>query len=115
MLLLTLNLGAPAVVQFFNWDKYRHDARKRALAGVKLEAAKVIEEEAQKVALETKAQTDAQAEANARESLQVMRDELERKGIAYKKAYKEIYLQLFAEMRQQEEDDGIAQIFAMLM
>ena len=44
-----------------------------------------------------------------------MQRALDNLGFAYKQAYKEIYLELVAEMRQAQEDEQVAQIMALLL
>jgi hypothetical protein len=91
--------------QLVNTDYYRSRLRKQYEESEPevVQAIEAIAEEAPKVDV-------SQADADA-----LMRAELQRIGIAYREAYTEIYLDLIAEMRQQQEDEQIAAIMVALL
>ena len=75
------------------------------------EVAEVIESKA----IEVLSQVDSVTVAEKRAQVAEMRQTLEDMGFAYKQAYKQIYLELIAEMRQHEEDEQIVAIMAALL
>ena len=89
------------------WARLLSSPVARHIESLPDEVAQVIETEAVQKFEQPKL-SKAQAERDMRASLDSL-------GFAYRAAYKEIYLELVAEMHQQQEDEQIAAIVAALL